>query len=257
MNLQLISTELLSEYLRNVNGLEVELNALSEAEISTPNFSFFTSVASVFSSKIEGENIELDSYIKHKAWGVVFQPDYTKKTDDLYAAYEFAKSNRLTPENIRLSHSLLSKNLVESHKQGQFRTNIMYVVTDDGKIEYVATSPYELEAEMQKWFSDLQVLLDESLSAEEVFYFAAMLHLSFVKIHPWNDGNGRCARLIEKWFLAEKLGEKSWLLQSEKYYYLKHSSYYSNIRRLGLEYDELDYSQAMDFLIMLPESLKL
>lgn len=41
----------------------------------------------------------------------------------------------------------------------------------------------------------------------------------FVKIHPWNDGNGRSARLLEKWFIAQKLGPKAWFLQSEKNYY--------------------------------------
>lgn len=256
-DLQIIPSDLLSEYLRTVNAIETGLNALTEAEISTDHFSFYTSVASVFSSKIEGENIELDSYIKHKAMGVAFQPDYTKKTDDLYNAYEFAKINPLTPENIRMAHSLLSKNLVEPHKQGEFRSNIMYVVTDDGKIEYVAPSPYDLQTEMTKLFADLERLCAADLSAEEVFYYAAMLHLVFVKIHPWNDGNGRCARLIEKWFIAGKLGKKAWLLQSEKNYYLHHALYYSNIRRLGLEYEELDYTQSLDFLLMLPESLKL
>ncbi|MDR0681877.1 MAG: Fic family protein [Dysgonamonadaceae bacterium] len=66
-----------------------------------------------------------------------------------------------------------------------------------------------------------------------------------MKIHPFNDGNGRTAHLIEKWFLAEKLGEKAWFIQSERYYYDHHSSYYSNIRKLGMEYDELDYSKAL------------
>ena len=31
--------------------------------------------------------------------------------------------------------------------------------------------------------------------------------------------------------------------------------YYSNIRLLGLEYPELDYSKALPFLLMLPESV--
>ncbi len=82
-----------------------------------------------------------------------------------------------------------------------------------------------------------------------------MIHLVFVKIHPWNDGNGRSARLIEKWFIAQKAGEKAWFIQSEKYYYQLHETYYNNIRRLGLEYPELDYSKAMPFLLMLPSSI--
>ena len=64
-----------------------------------------------------------------------------------------------------------------------------------------------------------------------------------------NDGNGRLARLLEKWFLAEKLGEKAWFLQSEKNYYENHNQYYQNIRKLGLEFETLDYEKSLDFLL--------
>jgi Fic family protein len=33
-------------------------------------------------------------------------------------------------------------------------------------------------------------------------------------MHPWRDGNGRSARLYEKWFLDQKLGDKAWFVQS-------------------------------------------
>ena len=65
-NLQLIKTDLLPEYLKTVGILDEKFQLLKEADISTDTFSFYTSVASVFSSKIEGEAIEIDSYIKHK-----------------------------------------------------------------------------------------------------------------------------------------------------------------------------------------------
>jgi Fic family protein len=256
-SLQILSTDLLPEYLKKVpKGLQKAFDNLEDAEISTEGFSFYTSVASVYSSKIEGEEIDLDSYVKHKRFGIEFLPDYTQKIDDLYEAYLFAKANGLNKNNITEAHKLLSKHIVAEHQQGKIRIHNMYVASPDGKIEYVAAGPNEVAGEMQKLYNDMEVLLAEKLSMEDVFFFAAMIHLVFVKIHPWNDGNGRSGRLLEKWFLAEKLGEKAWFIESEKHYYERHQIYYKNLRALGIEYPELDYKKALGFLLMLTEALK-
>ncbi|HEX8460122.1 MAG TPA: Fic family protein [Segetibacter sp.] len=254
--LKIISTELLKTYLQQVpENLTEAFNALQDAEISTEGFSFYSSVSSVFSGKIEGEEIEVDSYIKHKKFGIKFLADYTKKTDDLYNAYKFAETNNLNEKNISAAHKLLSKHLVSKNLQGKLRIQNMYVTTTEGKIEYVAASPAEVASEMKKLYGDITRLLATDLIIQEVFFYAAMIHLVFVKIHPWNDGNGRSARLLEKWFLAQKLGEKAWFVQSERYYYNQHQTYYKNIRLLGLEYPALDFSKSLPFLLMLPQSL--
>jgi len=256
--LKILPTELLEEYLMKVpKGLDQTFNALKDAEISTDTFSFYTSVSAVFSSKIEGEEIELDSYVKHKRFAIKFLPDYTKKIDDLYNAYQFAKTNKLDKKNISKAHILLGKNIVATQQQGKIRTQNMYVTTADGRIEYVAAVPDEAKLEMEKLYADINLLLKQQLTIEEVFFFAAVIHLVFVKIHPWNDGNGRSGRLIEKWFLAQMLGENAWFIQSEKNYYNEHQTYYKNLRALGLEYEELDYSKALPFILMLPQSLAL
>ena len=82
------------------------------------------------------------------------------------------------------------------------------------------------------------------------FYYASMIHLVFVKIHPFQDGNGRTARLLEKWFLIEKIGQKAIAVQLEKNYYKHLKNYYANIIKLGLEYEVLDYGKSLDFLLM-------
>ena len=132
--LQIIPVNLLEEYLNNVpSSLQEVFESLKDADISTENFNFYVSVSSVFSSKIEGETIELDSYVKYKKFGIEFLPDYTKKIDDLYNAYIYSKNNELNSENVSKVHKLLSKHLVATNWQGKFRTQNMFVTTSDGK----------------------------------------------------------------------------------------------------------------------------
>ncbi|MBK9109727.1 MAG: Fic family protein [Saprospiraceae bacterium] len=254
----ILSTELYEQYCENITTSFLEkYKSLEDSELSISTFSFYTSVSAVYSSKIEGEHIELDSYIKHKRFGIEFIPDYTLKIDDLYNAYQFAKTAKCNSENIFLAHKILTKNILPEIRQGKIRTGNMYVTAQDGRIEYVAASPFQVTTELNKLFADLEILLNTELNIQEVFFFASMLHLVFVKIHPFDDGNGRCSRLFEKWFLAEKLGQQAWLIQSEKNYYSNHRNYYKNISLIGLEYETLDYMNALPFLLMLPQSLNI
>ena len=253
---KILPIDLLNEYTQLFNSLTYQkFDKLHDSELSANTFSFYTSVSAVFSSKIEGEDIELDSFIKHKKWGANFLPDHTQKIDDLYDAYQFAQNSESNSANIREAHTLLTAHILQKAYRGKIRTGNMYVTTPDGKIEYVACPPNKVKVELDKLYADIALLLTADLSFKEVLFFASLIHLVFVKIHPFEDGNGRCARLIEKWFIAQKSGAKAWFIQSERYYYDHHETYYKNIRLLGLEYELLDYAKALPFLLMLSESI--
>jgi len=256
IELNIIPINLLQQYVADFDpSVKHDFDNLNDSELSIDTFSFYTSVSAVFSSKIEGEAIELDSYIKHKRFNIEYLPDYTRKIDDLYDAYLLAQKNVLNQKNLELVHSQLTKHILKKSKQGKMRVSNMFVITNDGKIEYVAATPDKVESEMQRFYTDLNLLVKADLSFEEIFFYASMLHVVFVKIHPFDDGNGRTARLLEKWFLAQKLGDKAWFVQSEKNYYDNHQTYYSNIRSLGLDYEQLNYDEAMPFLQMLPKAI--
>ncbi|WP_143307241.1 Fic family protein [Chitinophaga vietnamensis] len=122
-----LQDDLLESFSNKVDAkkLSAAFSKLEDAELSTADFSFYTSVASVYSSKIEGEPIELDSYIKHKRFGIEFPPDYTRKIDDLYLAYQFAKDHIPDRENISTVHGILAKHIVSKNWQGRFRNQNM------------------------------------------------------------------------------------------------------------------------------------
>ena len=62
--------------------------------------------------------------------------------------------------------------------------------------------------------------------------------------------SGRTARLLEKWFLLQKIGKDASGIQSEKNYFLQLDTYYKNIKIIGLEYEQLNYKISLDFLLM-------
>lgn len=251
MQFDLTTSSLLKEYIGAIGKSPLEtLDELERQEMAVDYFQFYKAVSTVYSSKIEGEEIDFDSFFKYKFLKVPFKTDYTRRADDLFAAYQFIDDQELNFTNVQKAHAILSANLLPKSEQGRIRANPMLVIGSNDQIEYVAASPAIVKDEVAKLFADIAKLRRAELNDFEIFYFAALIHLVFVKIHPFQDGNGRTARLIEKWFLWEKLGEKAVDVQLEKNYYQHLKHYYANIRKLGLEYETLDYSKALDFLLM-------
>jgi Fic family protein len=256
MHLQILSNHLLDQFKTEFsNRLDVVIDSLDKIETPVDYFRFYNAISSVYSSKIEGEEIDFDSYFKHKFLNVNYQLDYTRKSDDLFNAYEFIFKNSLNLINLKLAHAILTSNLLPSTLQGFIRTNPMFVVNSDDRIDYVAAEPGKLNEELKKLFDDIETLLVEDLSNAEILFFASYIHLTFVKIHPFQDGNGRSARLLEKWFLIEKLGDKATAIQLEKNYYLHLQDYYKNLKRLGIDYEIIDYDKAFEFLKMTANGL--
>lgn len=181
IELNILPTDLLEQYVSTLNiSLKQDFENLNDSELSIDTFSLYTSVSAVFSSKIEGEHIELDSFIKHKRFGIEYQPDYTRKIDDLYEAYLFAQKNTLTPKNVALAHSQITKHILKKSKQGKVRVTNMFVITKEGKIEYVAATLEKVKSEMERLYNDLEILVKADLSFSETLFYASMIHLVFV-----------------------------------------------------------------------------
>ena len=165
-----------------------------------------------------------------------------------------SRSNDLNENNFLNCHQIFSKTLLIKSKRGKYRNERVGVFGKDG-LAYMAIEPEFVENEMKLFFSEIGELISSNLTETEVFYFASLIHLRFAHIHPFMDGNGRAARLLEKWFIAVKLGKNFWKIPSEEYYKNHQSKYYENIN-LGVNYYELNYDKCLDFLEMLPNCLR-
>lgn len=107
------------------------------------------------------------------------------------AAYDYMfgllGERRITVEDIRTLHRLFFKS-IDEERAGVWR-DINIIVTGS---EYEFPSPDELPGHIDS----LGEWIEGERDAMHPVRFAAMLHLKFVTIHPFVDGNGRVARLL-------------------------------------------------------------
>ena len=248
-------------YASYVSMLDVNIEeAFAEVKLrewTAESFRFYTAVSVMSSSRMEGEQMEIDSYLKHKLQNIEYLPNLTEKPNDLFDAYEFARDNELTWSNFLEAHSIATQNLLPEGLRSAVRAGDMLIIDQQTqRVQYEAAMGSVVANEFEDFWTELSALLEKKLSLQEVFYYASLIHLVFVKIHPFNDGNGRAGRLLEKWFVNSMLGEKAWYIGSEHYYYNNLQAYYSSLARVGLFYDELDFEKSIPFLLMLPDALK-
>jgi Fic family protein len=251
----LIKQDLLQAYKnRQPITLRKHLTRLKDKNSRTGNFGYHLSLASVYSSMIEGNPIDHDSYLRYVSSGINVNRKSFREIQDLIEAYRFATVSALNARNLLKAHQILSANLLEdpAHR-GTLRDRKVFIYGQGKKI-YEGTLPEQLEAEMTKFFKDLGKLVRNDLSVNEVFYYASMIHLTLVKMHPFADGNGRTARLVEKWFIARKIGISAWMIPSEKLYQRRLRSYYRRLD-LGPDYNRTNWSRAFPFLLLLPMAL--
>lgn len=98
---------------------------------------------------------------------------------------------------------------------GKYRTNEEHIVSGmfgREKIHYIAPSPERVEEEMQKFL----IWFDSKEPVSSVIR-SAIAHFWFVSIHPFEDGNGRLARILSDMLLArgEETGFRFYNISSQ------------------------------------------
>lgn len=217
------------------------------------DFKYLTESSSVFSSNIEWNSLDLNSFMNQKLNSSSLTKD-AEEIENLINSYEFAQENKLSEKNLLEIHKISSKTILIKSKRWKYRQDKVWVFWSQWLI-YLAIEAEFVEEKMKELFEDIEKLIENKLSLEETFYYASQIHLKFVHIHPFSDWNWRTARILEKWFLSEKLWQELWKINSEEFYKENRENYYNNIN-LWVNYYELNYENSINFMKMLVFSLE-
>lgn len=254
LKLKILKQEYFNEYKTQLKvDVETAFATLKNKPQSVDDFKFYLANSAVHSSNIEGNTVSFDTYLKVSEFNLHLKTKEIKEIEELIDAYQFARENNLSLVNILKAHEILTQSILVKKERGKIR-KVKVGVRSEGRLIYLAVEPEFINQELEKLFADISLLLKSKLTTTEIFYYSAFIHLVFVNIHPFVDGNGRATRLIEKWFLAKMLGENTWCITSEKNYWDNRPTYYKNLQ-IGLNYYEVKYEKSVPFLLMLPNSL--
>ena len=173
------------------------------------------------SNNLEGNSLNFGETKMFLMYGITAQgkpfKDYTEikgHNEAIALVEEVIKQKRPLTENfIRELHLLIlkepyevdaitedGKNTKKLIKVGEYKASPNHVKTKTGEIFYFA-EPFEVPAKM----NDLINWYQQELNRHDVnpIILAANFHYKFVRIHPFDDGNGRLARILMNFILMQ------------------------------------------------------
>ena len=145
-------------------------------------------------------------------------------------------TKEITLVDIKNIHHLVLKG-IDKLNAGHYRKQNVGVIKSDGEIHSFA-QPLKIEEEMDKFIEWLH-----SQTIEEPILLAALVHLKFVSIHPFIDGNGRTARLLMNLVLLQngypqaiiKVSNRAQYIQAVEKYQQSSNNDYSDFYKAVLE----------------------
>lgn len=206
--------------------------------------------SSVYSAQIEGntltpEDIENSTEEKEKQYE-------RQEIENIIAALTVLREKKI-PEIIDIPyllslHRLVMNKLVHTSQAGVLRKEPSAIFDGNGNVVYMPPPPSEINDLLIK---TLHFINDDNEISPLIK--ASLVHLTFEKIHPFLDGNGRVGRLLFQAVLAKYAYHFNWLLSIEELLQQKkHMYYYLLEQNNATEFTEF----MLDILYEASEQLK-
>ncbi|MGF6770142.1 Fic family protein [Paraburkholderia sp. GAS199] len=205
----------------------------------------------VATAAIEGERIDLtavrSSVARRLGVGNQEGPNAPRSVEGLLDIMDDAVLQRdapLTHERLcawqaalfPTGYSGMSRILVGAYREHAEPMQIVSGHVGRERVHYEAPSSARVPSEMQvflEWFN--------AITEHDSLVKAALAHLWFETIHPFEDGNGRIGRVIVDLVLARESGEVSRLIRTSQRLLERRNDYYQQLERA--QHGQLDVTE--------------
>jgi Uncharacterized conserved protein len=141
-------------------------------------------------------------------------------------------SNKITIENLRELYELTANRFLEQENKLpanlNYRNDSVYVVNSVGKNVHSGLHHEKLE----NYISSLISFIHDDDDKMDQILKSAVIHYYFAYLHPYFDGNGRMARLLQLWYLVQKGYTAALFIPFSAYVNEKRSDYYKSFKTI-------------------------
>jgi Fic family protein len=161
-----------------------------------------------YSTSLEGNSLTLGETDFILEEGLTIQGKPLKDHNEVYGhakaidlIYSLLNSQQISKQDLfQLHTTVLTERIIDIDQPvGKWKSQsnfTNYVNEDNKQVWREYSAPENIEILMQQWLNRLNQFFGNVENADAALFSYADLHLSFVSIHPFFDGNGRMARLL-------------------------------------------------------------
>ena len=184
---------LTQDMLRLIASIEVKRAALEKMQIPQNLISNLQRKSllksSLFSAKIEGNSLDISDVDNLNR----FNPKFRERVEieNILSGFSFiqGKKDNIDIDFILDLHRIVMKNLTD--RLGAIRREPSAIYNQSGFPVYIPPLPSQIQEFLLKLFAYVN-----DKDSENILIKAFVSHISFEKIHPFSDGNGRVGRLL-------------------------------------------------------------